>query len=63
MTIKDSYPMRNIYELIDDVASAKFLTVLDLKNSCWAQQLTEDSKAYTAFPVPGRGQFEYNRSA
>jgi len=63
MTIKDSYPMRNIYELIDDVASAKFLTVLDLKNSFWAQQLTEDSKAYTAFPVPGRGQFEYNRSA
>jgi len=63
MTIKDSYPMRNIYELIDDVASAKFLTVLDLKNSFWAQQLTEESKPYTAFPVPGRGQFEYNRSA
>jgi len=63
MTIKDSYPMRNIYELIDDVASAKYLTVLDLKNSFWAQQLTEDSKKYTAFPVPGRGQFEYNRSA
>lgn len=62
-TIKDSYPMQNIYELIDDVANAKVVSVIDLKNAFWIQELEESSRKYTSFPVPGRGLFEFTRSA
>ena len=61
-TIKDSYPMRNIYDLIEQVAASKVATVIDLRSAFFVQQLTENSRAFTSFPVPGRGLFEYCRS-
>ena len=62
-TIRDSYPMQNIYQLIDQVAAAKVATVIDLRSAFFLQELAEDSRKYTSFPVPGRGLFEYCRSA
>ena len=61
-TVKDSYPMRNIYDLIEQVAAARVATVIDLRSAFFVQQLTENSRQYTSFPVPGRGLFEYCRS-
>lgn len=61
--IKDAYPMQNLYELIDRVSAAKVWTVIDLSSGFWNQTLDEDSKRYTAFSVPGKGHFEYERSA
>jgi len=58
----DSYPLRNIYELIDSVASGKIWTVADLSSGFWNQLLTEDSKHITAFGVQGKGHYEYNRT-
>ena len=55
--------MQNIYQLIDDVASSKVATVIDLRSAFFMQELHEDSRACTSFPVPGRGLFEYCRSA
>jgi len=63
LTVKDSYPMRNLYELLDEVANAQVVSVLDLKHSFWAQELTPESRPYTSFPVSGRGLFEFTRSA
>ena len=63
LTVRDCYPMRNLFELIDEVSQGKIFTVIDLSQGFWNQELTEDSKPYTAFGVPGLGHFEYNRSA
>ena len=63
LTIRDSYPLRNLFELIDEVGQGKIFTVIDLSQGFWNQELTERSKPYTAFGVPGLGHFEYNRSA
>ena len=62
-TVRDSYPMQNIYQLIDQVAAAKVATVIDLRSAFFLQELAEDSRKYTSFPVPGKGLFEYCRSA
>ncbi len=61
-TVRDCYPMRNLYELLDSVAQAKIWSVIDLSSGFWNQELTEKSKPYTAFGVPGHGHWEYNRS-
>ena len=63
LLIKDSYPMRNLFELIDEVGQGQIFSIIDLSQGFFCQTLTEDSKAYTAFGVPGKGHFEYNRSA
>ena len=62
-TIKDSYPMYNMYHLIDEVSQGKVWSVIDLSSGFWNQELTEKSKPYTSFGVMGVGSFEYNRSA
>ena len=62
-TIKDSYPMRNLNEMIDDVARGNIWSIIDLSNAFWSQSLNPHSRPYTAFGVPGKGHFEYTRSA
>ena len=62
-TVLDKYPMRHIYDLLDEVTQGKVFTVIDLSQGFWNQLLTEESKPKTAFGVPGLGHFEYNRSA
>jgi hypothetical protein len=63
LLIKDSFPMRNLFELIDEVGQGQIYSIIDLSKGFFNQSLTEDSKAYTAFGVPGKCHFEYNRSA
>ncbi len=62
-TIRDSYPLHNLYDLIDRVSQAKVWSVIDLSSGFWNQELTKSSQKYTAFGVPGLGHFEYTRSA
>jgi len=62
-TVKDAYPMKHLYELIDEVANAKYVSILDLKHSFWAQELEQSSRKYTSFGVPGKGSFQFTRSA
>ena len=62
-TVRDSYPMQNLYQLIDEVASSSVASVIDLRSAFFLQELEESSRKYTSFPVPGRGLFEYCRSA
>ena len=58
----DAYPLRNLVELLDEVASNKIWTIIDLSQGFWSQELDEGSKQYTAFGIPGKGHYEYNRS-
>ena len=62
-TVKDAYPMRNLFGMIDEVSQGTIFTVIDLAQGYWNQSLTEESKEKTAFGVPGMGHYEYNRSA
>ena len=61
-TVPDSYPMRNVTELIDNVAQAKVWSVLDLSQGYFNQVLEEESRKYTAFSVPGKGHYEFLRT-
>ena len=56
-----SYPLRNIQELLDEVASAKVRSIFDLSQGFFNQTLKDPAGA-TAFSVPGRGLFQYSRS-
>ena len=62
-TLKDSYPMHNLYELLDAVSQGKVWSVIDLSSGFWNQSLDEGSRPYTAFGLPGMGHWEYTRSA
>jgi hypothetical protein len=62
-TKKFSYPMRNLYELIDEVSQGQVISIIDLSQGYWNQELEENAKEKTAFGMPGMGHFEYNRSA
>ena len=56
-----SYPLTNLYQLIDEVASRKIYTVLDLSQGYFNQRCI-DKHGATAFNVPGRGTYIYNKS-
>jgi hypothetical protein len=44
LQVRDSYPLHNLYELLDNVAKAKLWTVIDLSNGFFNQNLEEQSK-------------------
>ena len=60
--VNDSYPLLNLHQLIDEVSSKKIWSVIDLSSGFWQQELTEESKKYTAFGISGVGHFEYQVS-
>ena len=61
-TVPDKFPMRNLYELLDEVSNGKLYSVIDLANGFYSQELTESSKHKTAFSLPGYGHWEMCRS-
>ncbi|PAA78757.1 hypothetical protein BOX15_Mlig016452g7 [Macrostomum lignano] len=50
----DSYPMKNIEDLLERVAKAKFISKLDCCKGYWQIPLYEDSKRLTAFAACGK---------
>ena len=56
-----SYPLSNLYQLLDEVASKKIFSVLDLSQGYFNQRCLDPHGA-TAFNVPGRGTFQYCKS-
>lgn len=57
-TKKDSYPMRNMGEIFHRLGSAKFFSVVDLKDAYFQIPLKEESRDYTAFRTP-QGLFRF----
>jgi hypothetical protein len=51
-----SYPLRNLYELLDEVASGQVYSVLDLSQGFFQQTLV-DPKEATSFSIPEYGKF------
>ena len=62
-TIKDSYCLPRIEEILDSLAGAKYFSVLDLKSGYHQVEIAEHHKERTAFSVAPLGFFEYNRMA
>ena len=56
-----AYPLRNLYELIDNVSKGKVYTVIDLSQGYFNQRCSDPFGA-TAFSLPGKGHFEYVKS-
>ena len=56
-----SYPLRHLYELLDEVAAGTVYSVLDLSQGFFQQHLVDPQEA-TSFSIPGMGQFTYCRS-
>lgn len=63
VTVKDAYPLPFINNILDRLRDAQYLTSLDIKSAYWQIPIAEDSRHYTAFTVPNRGLFQFNRLA
>ena len=59
ITVKDTYPLPRISELIDKMDGTILWTTLDAASAYWSIPLEESDKKKTAFSVP-RGKFEFN---
>ena len=55
-----SYPLCHLYELLDEVASGKVFSVLDLSQGFFQQALIDPQES-TSFSIPGIGQYTYSR--
>jgi hypothetical protein len=59
-TYVDKYSMKDVQECISEIgrAGSTIFTTLDLTSGFWQMALDPKSRPYTAFTVPGMGQFE-----
>jgi transposase InsO family protein len=60
-SLPDRYSIRCVDECIREVGykGSRVFTTLDLTASFWQMNLEESARPYTAFTVPGSGQFSY----
>lgn len=58
-TIKDTYPLPKIGEVIDRMEGSTYFTTLDCASAYWSIPLKEEDKEKTAFSGP-RGKYEFN---
>lgn len=62
VTVRDSYPLPRIQDILDNLRGAKYMTSLDFRSAFWQIPLHDkDSCEKTAFIVPQRGLFEFVR--
>ncbi|XP_068115084.1 zinc finger protein 850-like [Hyperolius riggenbachi] len=52
ITTTDAYPMPRIDELLDQLASASYLTIMDLSRGYWQISLAPDAREKSAFITP-----------
>lgn len=60
-TIKDSYALPRIEEILDCLGGSKYFTVLDMKSGYHQVEVKEAHKERTAFTVGPLGFWEFNR--
>ena len=60
ITVRDSYTLPRIEEILDTLAGLKYFTVLDMKSGYHQVELLEGHKCLTAFIVGPFGFWEFN---
>jgi len=60
-TVKDSYALPRVEEILNCLAGSEYFTVLDMKSGYYQIEIEEEHKARTAFTVGPLGFYEYNR--
>jgi len=60
-TIKDSYALPRIEEILDSLGGMTYFSVLDMKSGYHQVEVDEEHKSRTAFTVGPLGFYEYNR--
>ena len=60
-TIRDSYALPRIEEILDTLSGSKYFTVLDMKSGYHQVEVLEQHKCRTAFTVGPLGFWEFNR--
>ena len=63
VTVKDSFPLPQINDLLDTLAGQRYFTTLDLASGYWQVSMERSSIEKTAFVIPGGGQFEFTKMA
>ena len=60
----DKYTMKDVTECIGEIgrAGSSIFSTLDLTSGFWQMVLQKESRPYTAFTVPGLGQFQWKTS-
>ena len=60
-TLEDKYSMKDISECINEIgqSGSSLFTTIDLTAGFWQLLLKPSSRPYTAFTVPGKGQFQW----
>lgn len=61
VTRKRAHPIPPIDSMLDNMKNARYITKVDMSLAFHQVQVDPDSCDYTAFSVPGRGQFRYKR--
>ena len=60
-TVRDSYSLPRIDELLDCLGGNKYFSILDMKSGYHQVEIREDHKMYTAFTTGPLGLYEFNR--
>ena len=60
-TLPDWYSIKTIEQCIEEVGREKsqIFSCLDLRSGFWQMRLDKDAREYTAFTIPGLGQFQW----
>lgn len=61
VTKKDAYPLPYISAILDNLRETKYISTLDIRSAYWQVPLSERSREYTDFTVPGRGLYHFKR--
>lgn len=59
ITVKDSYPLPRIDDVLNCLSGAKYFTTLDLRSGYWQCEVAEEHKSNTALSI-GSGLYEFN---
>lgn len=59
-TLKDSYSLPRIEQVLDSLLGSEIFSTLDLKAGYWQVEMVEECKAYTAFTCGPLGFYECN---
>jgi hypothetical protein len=60
-SLADKYSIRTIDQCLEEIGAAgsRIFSALDLTNGFWQLKLKEESRPYTAFTIPGKGQYRW----